>query len=471
VAPEFIVSLALSPSEPNNMIFASGGTQSPVPGEQIVVKISTDGGYTWNDVTSNIPGEPRWITRVVCDPVDANTMYVLRTGFSPGNKVWKTANLGWIWTNISGDLPDLPCSDLFIDPENTDHLYVANDIGIYHSGNGGVSWEYASIGVPYIPAIDFDYVKIGSDRYLRVGTHGRSIYQTLLPNYCLPEGIGFTTQEQIDNFQTNYPGCTEIEGDVYIGDWMSGSSINNLDGLGVLTSVAGALQIGNNPSLTSMLGLDNLNTIGGDLWIYWNGAMTSLTGLDNLNSIGGILGIDDNDALTNLMGLNNLSSIGGDLRITNHDALASLTGLDNIQEDSIDSLYIFANPNLSDCDVLSICTYLNSPNGTISIHDNAPGCNSQEEVEAACLTTVEKIETRNGITIIPNPSNDKITITSSALTGIIQLSIFNVNGEKVIEKQLTDKETQLDISALPRGVYFVRVQNETMVEVGKMVKE
>ncbi len=35
---------------------------------------------------------------------------------------------------------------------------------------------------------------------------------------CLPEGITFTTQEQIDNFQTNYPGCTEIEGDVIIGD-------------------------------------------------------------------------------------------------------------------------------------------------------------------------------------------------------------------------------------------------------------
>jgi hypothetical protein len=33
---------------------------------------------------------------------------------------------------------------------------------------------------------------------------------------CLPEGITFTTQEQIDNFQANYPGCTEIEGDVNI---------------------------------------------------------------------------------------------------------------------------------------------------------------------------------------------------------------------------------------------------------------
>ena len=41
---------------------------------------------------------------------------------------------------------------------------------------------------------------------------------------CLPEGITFTTQQQIDDFQTNYPGCTEIEGDVEI----SGDDISNL---------------------------------------------------------------------------------------------------------------------------------------------------------------------------------------------------------------------------------------------------
>ncbi len=89
----------------------------------------------------------------------------------------------------------------------------------------------------------------------------------------------------------------------------------------------------------------------------------------------------------------------------------------------------------------------------------------------ACLTAVEEIKTENGIAIIPNPSNDKITISSPAITGNTQLSIFNVSGEKVIERQITDNETQIDISALPRGVYFVRVQNEKMVEVGKMVKE
>jgi len=50
---------------------------------------------------------------------------------------------------------------------------------------------------------------------------------------CLPEGITFSTQEQIDNFQTNYPNCTEIEGGVMI----TGNDITNLDGLSVITSI------------------------------------------------------------------------------------------------------------------------------------------------------------------------------------------------------------------------------------------
>ncbi|MBC8319885.1 MAG: T9SS type A sorting domain-containing protein [Bacteroidetes bacterium] len=75
------------------------------------------------------------------------------------------------------------------------------------------------------------------------------------------------------------------------------------------------------------------------------------------------------------------------------------------------------------------------------------------------------------LNIYPNPSNNKITFSSPSLTGNTQLSIFNVNGSKVIEMQLNDNETQIDISALPRGVYFVRLQNEKMVVVGKMIKQ
>jgi hypothetical protein len=62
-------------------------------------------------------------------------------------------------------------------------------------------------------------------------------YTFALSQSCLPEGIIFTSQEQIDNFQTNYPGCTEIMGTVLI----EGNNITDLNGLNVITSVGGFL--------------------------------------------------------------------------------------------------------------------------------------------------------------------------------------------------------------------------------------
>ncbi len=62
-------------------------------------------------------------------------------------------------------------------------------------------------------------------------------YSFVFSQPCLPEGIWFETQEQIDNFQNNYPGCTEIMGTVLI----EGSNITNLDGLQVITAIGGYL--------------------------------------------------------------------------------------------------------------------------------------------------------------------------------------------------------------------------------------
>ena len=47
---------------------------------------------------------------------------------------------------------------------------------------------------------------------------------------CLPAGIKFTSQEQIDSFPISHPGCIQIIGDVVIKETVAGT-INNLDGL------------------------------------------------------------------------------------------------------------------------------------------------------------------------------------------------------------------------------------------------
>ena len=152
------------------------------------------------------------------------------------------------------------------------------------------------------------------------------IQTTASSQSCLPEGITFTTQAEIDSFQINYPGCTEIEGDVDI----EGDGITNLNGLHVLTAIWGYISVEYNDALSSLTGLDNVTSIGGDLNIWYNHALTSLSGLDNLTTIVGGLRISGNDAVTSLTGLDNVTSIGEDLGIYNNDNLTNLTGLDNV---------------------------------------------------------------------------------------------------------------------------------------------
>jgi len=288
---------------------------------------------------------------------------------------------------------------------------------------------------------------------------------------CLPFGnYYFFSQADIDNFPTNYPDCTEIEGDLRI----DGDNITSLNGLSVITSIGGDLIMGNdgsnnwpgNVNLTSLMGLEGLTSIGGSLKINYNPILISLTGLDNLNSIGEDLIIWNNYALTSLTGLDNLISIGRDLSIINgFSELTSLSGLDNLNSIGED-LSIKYNDFLSTCEAQSICTYLDDPNGEIDISNNAPGCNSQEEVEEACddLTNVE-INTAENYSIYPNPVIDIATFSSEEITSF---ELYDIMGVLIISRN----SNTIDMSNLNPGIYFIVGfdKNNSTLYKGKIIK-
>ena len=132
-----------------------------------------------------------------------------------------------------------------------------------------------------------------------------------LNDACLPEGITFNSQAEIDSFQVNYPGCAQIAGYVSI----SGDDISNLNGLNGLNSIWGSLYISNNDSLDNLSGLENLASIGGSLDISQNQALTDLSGLEGLTSLTGSLLILGNDSLVSLEGLEGLTTVNGNLQI------------------------------------------------------------------------------------------------------------------------------------------------------------
>lgn len=76
--------------------------------------------------------------------------------------------------------------------------------------------------------------------------------------------------------------------------------------------------------------------------------------------------------------------------------------------------------------------------------------------------------------VYPNPAFTTITIELPNKTTPqqnTQLTIYNLNGQALLSRQITEPIINVDVSGLPQGVYFVSVINERTVMVGKFVKQ
>jgi len=200
---------------------------------------------------------------------------------------------------------------------------------------------------------------------------------------CLPEGITFERQGQIDSFPTLYPGCTQIDGAIDIHEITAGGIIN-LDSLIYLSNTGSSLQIYGNTLLNDLSGLSSITTIGGNLAFEYNYQLTSLDGLESLNSINGHLDIGFHPLLADLSALSGVQSINGQLIVKNCNSLTSLVGLENIDYNSIERLEIQNCYFLSKCDVAAVCDFLTLGTNDYQISSNGTGCTSADQIESFC---------------------------------------------------------------------------------------
>ena len=212
-----------------------------------------------------------------------------------------------------------------------------------------------------------------------------SAFYELTSQACLPGGVSFDAQSQIDNFAANYPGCTIIQGDLIIYD---SQDITNLNGLSQIIGIEGSLTIQFNSNLSNFSGMNNLAYIGTDLRVQYNDGLTNFVGIDNLNSIGNYLKINNNSALENLSGLNNLNSIANYLTISDNPLLSDISDLANTDVSELIQLYVGNCPNLSICSIISICELLDINPAVAAFENNDMGCDSRPEVVAQCLAAL-----------------------------------------------------------------------------------
>lgn len=179
-----VSAIAIAPSDNTGNTYAFG-TES---GE---LRLTTTGGGDngWrllDDIgVPKLPG--RYVNNIAFHPTDPNTIYVVFSGFistttqqEPNRlvgHVFRTQNAlasPPTWTRIGPDV-DIPHNAIAIDPSNPSVVYLANDIGVWRSVNGGTNWTQLgqSYGFPNVPVFDVEINALGR---VIAFTHGRSAF-------------------------------------------------------------------------------------------------------------------------------------------------------------------------------------------------------------------------------------------------------------------------------------------------------
>ena len=136
--------------------------------------------WTRLDVAARLPERP--ITQIAVDKSNYRIAYLAYAGFNaatpqqPGH-LFKTTDGGKSFSNISGNLPDLPVNSVILDPSYPNTLYVGTDVGAYVTYDGGANWSALGASLPNVAIWQLDLNTTDAKRFLLAGTHGRGAFR------------------------------------------------------------------------------------------------------------------------------------------------------------------------------------------------------------------------------------------------------------------------------------------------------
>ncbi|MCB0755778.1 MAG: T9SS type A sorting domain-containing protein [Flavobacteriales bacterium] len=211
-------------------------------GTRTTLKLTTDLGGTWSEISGGLPNLS--MTYVAFDPLEENTIWVTFSGYSNGNKVFRSLDAGETWQNMSMNLPNLPVNCIEIERSSAGGVYVGTDVGVYYWDRTLTEWEPFMTGLPNVIVNELE---IHEDaQMIRAATYGRGMWESNTRNFI---NVGIQDQPQKEETQVQiWPNPTSDE--LNIEFEQVGNDINILDAYGriVLLSV--------NPQKKKMLNID-----------------------------------------------------------------------------------------------------------------------------------------------------------------------------------------------------------------------
>ncbi len=104
--------------------------------------------------------------------------------------------------------------------------------------------------------------------------------------------------------------------------------------------------------------------------------------------------------------------------------------------------------------------------------DSSNGCSNTSDILAVTTVGMDDLKAHSGLSVFPNPANDKLFVVNLAGQSELDLKIeiYDLKGalQKLVVSELTGtKPTQIDLSFLPAGIYLLKV-NETSFRLIKL---
>jgi photosystem II stability/assembly factor-like uncharacterized protein len=114
---------------------------------------STDGGSSWHKQSSYVSGSPQYYQEIVVDPKNANRVYSLDTYLMVSEDGGKT------FTKAGEEAKHVDNHALWINPNNTEHLIIGSDGGVYESWDRAKNWTFKD----NMPLTQFYKVTVDND--------------------------------------------------------------------------------------------------------------------------------------------------------------------------------------------------------------------------------------------------------------------------------------------------------------------
>jgi photosystem II stability/assembly factor-like uncharacterized protein len=167
--------LNINATRTQGVVYACLNANPPSASDKVKVY---DGGV-WYERSAGLPVNSN-IRMITVHQNNDNIAYAVVNGLgAAGQKLFKTTNRGVNWSNISGDIPNIPLSDVVTHPNDQTKLYLGTQVGGYRSSNAGANWHRWNNGIPDATVItEMSYIDSLSNNgkfYILAATYGRGM--------------------------------------------------------------------------------------------------------------------------------------------------------------------------------------------------------------------------------------------------------------------------------------------------------